>query len=373
MSAIAGLPQSGFLRVDKPLRVTSFDIVAAVRSALHERKVGHAGTLDPLASGLLLVGYGKGTRLLTYLAGETKTYETVIRLGAATSTDDSEGDISAQTEDVRARLRGLAKHPERITQTVRERLTGDISQVPSAFSAVRVNGTHAYDLARAGKSVELAARTVTISRFDCDEPRIVGADEANAGFAVSANPRNHAAAEDFFIDVPARITCSAGTYIRSLGRDLGTILGVGGYLTALRRTSVGAFDIAGAATATVEGRRFIGRDGAEQTRNRAKLDESSFSGAALTLAQTARLALPCVDITAEQAQDLQHGRLAAVSGADVPKCPHDSPIAAIAGENLIAVCARKECNAHIARTGDAQTSDALDDNSVLLRPLAVFA
>lgn len=357
MSANADLPQSGFVRVDKPLRVTSFDIVAAVRSALHERKVGHAGTLDPLASGLLLVGYGKGTRLLTYITAEAKTYETVIRLGASTSTDDSEGDIAAQTPQIRARIAELAAHPEVIAQTVRKRFLGEISQVPSAFSAVRVNGVHAYDLARAGKDVSLAARTVTIERFECGGPHLVRADEANAGFADSANPRNHANAEDLFIDVPARITCSAGTYIRSLGRDLGAALGVGGYLIALRRVSVGNFSVEGAARATVSQRRFVDKSGQERVRNRAELDMSSLKGAVLSLAQTARRALPCLDITDCQTQDLCHGRFITVSAEQMPECAPDAPIAALAGDELIAVVSR-------------QKEDA---DSTTLRPLSVFA
>lgn len=204
---------SGILLVDKPGGITSHDVVARARRALGTRKVGHAGTLDPMATGLLILGVDSSTRLLTYLVGLGKSYEATIRLGQSSTTDDAEGDLSEPRDtslltdaDIHA---GIAA------------LTGDISQVPSTFSAIKVDGKRSYELARAGEEVVLKSRAVTVSRFE-----------------VLAERRG-----DGFIDLDVVVDCSSGTYIRALGRDLGTALGVGGYLTALRRTSIGPFDV----------------------------------------------------------------------------------------------------------------------------------
>ena len=307
------LPVSGFLRVDKPLGVTSFDVVAAFRHATGIRKVGHAGTLDPQASGLLLLGYGQGTRLLRYLAGEAKVYRTVIRLGARTTTDDSEGDLLEQgrADAVAQRVRGLV--PEAIARTVRERFIGAIQQVPSAYSAVRVDGQHAYDLARRGQVVRLKARSVVVSAFELGEPRFVTAAEANAGFASSANPANRVPAdapdEVLFCDVPAVVTCSAGTYIRSLGRDLGDALGVGGYLTSLRRTAIGGFSVDGSVPMRAERYLFQNRKtGGTSWRTRAVIDADRLAPAAAPLAAVAQRVMPSVEVDDAQARDLRCGR-----------------------------------------------------------------
>jgi tRNA pseudouridine55 synthase len=207
---------AGILLVDKPGGITSHDVVGRARRALGTRKVGHAGTLDPMATGLLILGVGTATRLLTYLVGLGKTYEATIRLGEATSTDDADGEITARVDAA-----GITA--EAIAAAVRP-LTGEIDQVPSAVSAIKVDGRRAYARVRAGEEVELAARRVTVSRFE-----------------VLAERRT-----DGVIDLDVVVDCSSGTYIRALARDLGAALGVGGHLTALRRTAIGPFAVADA-------------------------------------------------------------------------------------------------------------------------------
>lgn len=249
----------GILLVDKPAGMTSHDVVARTRRAFGTRKVGHAGTLDPMATGLLVIGVEGATRLLTYVVGADKTYEATIRLGQTTGTDDADGDILTQAApeawsavtDEAVRL-GIAA------------LTGDISQVPSAVSAIKVDGRRAYDRVRAGEDVVLAARDVRISRFD------VLAQRQDA---------------DGTLDLDVVVDCSSGTYIRALARDLGAALGVGGHLTALRRTRVGPFDVADAvALADLEG------------------------AATLTPAQAAALILQPLAVSADEARDLRHGK-----------------------------------------------------------------
>lgn len=206
----------GILLVDKPAGLTSHDVVARVRRAFGTRKVGHAGTLDPMATGLLVVGVEGATRLLTYIVGADKTYHATIRLGQTTDTDDADGEIGMRASEADWE----AVTPERIADGVRA-LTGRISQVPSSVSAIKVDGRRAYDLVRAGEEVVLAARDVTVSRFE-----------------VVARRQG-----DGVLDLDVVVDCSSGTYIRSLARDLGADLSVGGHLTALRRTRVGDFDV----------------------------------------------------------------------------------------------------------------------------------
>jgi tRNA pseudouridine55 synthase len=204
---------AGILLLDKPIGPTSHDLVQRTRRLAGTRRVGHAGTLDPAASGLMILGVDGATRLLTYLVGLDKTYTATIRLGFATTTDDAEGtpvaDASPVTDAVRARISAEVAA-----------LTGVIDQVPSSVSAVHVDGRRAHELVRAGEAVDLPSRRVTVSRFDVLEVR---GDEL-----------------DVVVD------CTSGTYIRALARDLGAALGVGGHLTALRRTRVGPFDVADA-------------------------------------------------------------------------------------------------------------------------------
>jgi tRNA pseudouridine55 synthase len=210
---VSDAPPPGILLVDKPGGITSHGVVGAARRALHTRKIGHAGTLDPMATGLLLLGVGTATRLLTYLVGLGKTYTATIRLGESTTTDDAEGETIARTDAT-----GIA--PEAIAAGIGH-LTGEIDQVPSAVSAIKVDGRRAYARVREGEAVELASRRVTISRFD-----------------VLAQRR-----ADGFVDLDVVVDCSSGTYIRALARDLGAALGVGGHLTALRRTAIGPFHV----------------------------------------------------------------------------------------------------------------------------------
>lgn len=223
---------NGILLVDKAEGWTSHDIVAKSRRALGTRKVGHAGTLDPMATGLLLLGAGPATRLLTHLVGLDKTYAATIRLGVSTVSDDREGEVLDIADQ--ARIRALESNPEALRAAVAS-LTGPIEQAPSAVSAIKVDGQRAYDRVRAGEQVELKKRPVTIHEFVMEEPRLV----VGAGLSGGALPVE-------VIDVDVTVRCSSGTYVRALARDLGEILGVGGHLTALRRTQVGPFAVADA-------------------------------------------------------------------------------------------------------------------------------
>ncbi|MEY3406071.1 MAG: hypothetical protein RLZZ556_143 [Actinomycetota bacterium] len=207
---------SGFLLIDKPSGLTSHDVVARARKALGTKKVGHAGTLDPMATGLLVLGFNQGTKLLTFAVGLDKTYLATIRLGATTITDDAEGEI---VESCSAEQLELITQPQ-IEEEI-SKLTGPISQVPSSVSAIKVAGVRAYDRVRAGEQVELKARNVIVSSFDLLE----------------------VTRSETFIDLKVKVDCSSGTYIRALARDLGNALGVGGHLTSLRRSSVGDFQV----------------------------------------------------------------------------------------------------------------------------------
>jgi tRNA pseudouridine55 synthase len=221
--------RDGLVVVDKPGGMTSHDVVARMRRLARTRRVGHGGTLDPMATGVLVVGVERATRLLTYVSGSDKSYTATIRLGQATITDDAEGDVVSQvsaagvTDDaVRAALRGFV---------------GEIDQVPSAVSAIKVGGVRSYARVRKGEQVDLPSRRVTISRLNVGEVRAGTA----SGSAMSDT-------EVDIVDVDIDVTCSSGTYIRAIARDLGTAIGVGGHLIALRRTAVGAFTLAEAAT-----------------------------------------------------------------------------------------------------------------------------
>ncbi|WP_286204582.1 tRNA pseudouridine(55) synthase TruB [Corynebacterium afermentans] len=212
------LATSGIVVVDKPAGMTSHDVVARLRRFFGTRKVGHAGTLDPMATGVLVAGIERGTKLLAHLVAEDKVYETTIRLGASTTTDDAEG-ATVDTHDAS----GVTDEAIRAEVA---KLTGTIMQVPSKVSAIKIDGRRAHELVRAGEEVDIPAREVTIHAFDLGEIRRDGE----------------------FVDVDARVHCSSGTYIRSLGRDLGAALGVGGHLIALRRARVGVFSLTDART-----------------------------------------------------------------------------------------------------------------------------
>lgn len=211
----------GLVLIDKPTDWTSHDVVAKVRKAVGTKKVGHAGTLDPLATGLLVLGIESGTKLLTFLVGADKTYEATIRLGQATVSDDS------QSETIfTASPQKLANLNEKAVLEQIAKLTGVISQTPSSVSAIKVDGKRAYDLVRAGETVELKKREVTVAGFEL---------------------RRFSRVDDF-VDITVSVDCSSGTYIRALARDLGAALEVGGHITALRRTRVGNFDVSQSST-----------------------------------------------------------------------------------------------------------------------------
>jgi len=255
---------SGIVVVDKPAGVTSHDVVGRIRRLAGTRRVGHAGTLDPMATGVLVIGVDRATRLLGHLALTTKAYDATIRLGVSTITDDADGEVAASSsthavtdEDIKAGIR---------------RLTGDIEQVPSAVSAVKVAGRRSYARVRAGESVTLASRPVTVHRFDLRSIRRVG--DA--------------------IDLDVCVVCSAGTYIRSLARDLGARLAVGGHLTRLRRTRAGHYSVDDAHT----------------------LDELATQFALIPLEDAAASDFPRRDVDTADAVRLTHGARLPAAGMD---------------------------------------------------------
>jgi tRNA pseudouridine55 synthase len=258
---------SGLVIVDKPGGMTSHDVVARIRRLAGTRRVGHAGTLDPMATGVLVVGVEKATRLLGYLTMTEKEYHATIRLGQSTTTDDAEGETTggAPTADVSAETLGGAVAA----------LTGQIMQVPPAISAVKVDGQRAYRLTRAGAAPELAARPVTVYEFTVTALRRVGD----------------------MLDLDATVRCSSGTYIRALARDLGSELGTGGHLVRLRRTRVGGYGVEDARTL-------------EQLADRFEV---------VPLARAAQAAFPRRDLSAEEARRVAHGgRLAGAAAASGP-------------------------------------------------------
>jgi tRNA pseudouridine55 synthase len=209
----------GLVIIDKPAGITSHDAVRRLRKVAKTRRVGHAGTLDPMATGVLILGLGRATRLLGHLALTNKDYIATIRLGQSTVTDDAEGDIMEERD-------ATAVTDEAIAREI-AKLSGDILQVPTQISAIKVDGKRSYARVRAGEEVELKARPVTVSRFD-----VISTDRSQPGV----------------VDLQVEVSCSTGTYVRALARDVGEALGVGGHLTALRRTRVGPFSVESAVT-----------------------------------------------------------------------------------------------------------------------------
>jgi tRNA pseudouridine55 synthase len=278
----------GILLVDKPGGITSHDVVARARRALGTRKIGHAGTLDPMATGLLVLGVEGATRLLTYIVGLDKTYEATIRLGVATDTDDAEGQVVSVTD--------AASLDSAAIKAGIDALTGRISQVPSTYSAIKVDGRRAYDLARAGEDVQLKAREVVVSRFEVLAERRLSTGSGIAG--ADAGAVGAGAAAPGVIDVDVVVDCSSGTYIRSLARDLGAALGVGGHLTALRRTRIGPFDVAGA-------------PGIEDLADATMADPATAAGAVLGR----------FEVTADEARDLRHGKRLSGAAGRLPAEP----------------------------------------------------
>ncbi|MGW4324599.1 tRNA pseudouridine(55) synthase TruB [Nocardia sp. NPDC004573] len=252
----------GLLVIDKSGGWTSHDVVAKCRKLLHTKKIGHAGTLDPMATGVLVLGVERATKLLGLLTLTTKAYTATIRLGQATNTDDAEGEVLTTIPSGHLADDDIAA---RIAES-----TGDIDQVPATVSAIKVDGERAYARHRAGEDVQLAPRPVTVSRFDVLARRDVGD----------------------FVDLDVVVECSSGTYVRALARDLGAALGVGGHLTALRRTRVGPFTLEHART----------------LEELAAAAESGVPPLSLDMDAAVRTAFPLRDIDEKQADDLRNGR-----------------------------------------------------------------
>lgn len=301
---------AGFVVVDKPAGWTSHDVVARMRRLAGTRKVGHAGTLDPMATGVLVVGIGQATRLLSFVTAADKAYDATIRLGVMTVTDDAEGEVTERTD-------ASAVTPEEIAGAVAV-LTGDIEQVPSSVSAIKVDGKRSYARVRAGEDVQLKARPVTVGSFETGEAR-AGVDEGVP-----------------YLDLDITVTVSSGTYVRALARDLGAALGVGGHLTTLRRTRVAGFTLADAT----------------------ELEELSAdveAGRPLTpipLADAAIGALPSRAVSADDATNLGFGRR-------IPRDPSDGDATAARPLALLG-------------PGGELVALAVTDGATL-RPLAVFA
>jgi tRNA pseudouridine55 synthase len=269
----------GLVVIDKPAGLTSHDVVAKVRRIAGTRRVGHAGTLDPMATGVLVIGIGKATRLLGYLTDNDKAYQATIRLGAATTTDDADG-IVVSERDTRAVT-------DDEIQSAVAAFRGDIWQVPSTVSAIKVEGRRSYARARAGEDVQLPPRLVTVHRFEVLDLRRSGN----------------------FADIDVAVDCSSGTYVRALARDLGAALGVGGHLTALRRTRVGPYDLSRAVT----------------------LEALATEFTVVPLAQAAAAALPQHHVDAQTAGRLTHG-------VPLPRVPVDGPVAVFGpGGDLVAL------------------------------------
>ncbi|MBM7792773.1 tRNA pseudouridine(55) synthase TruB [Paenarthrobacter ilicis] len=273
---------SGLVIVDKPQGWTSHDVVGRMRRLAGTRKVGHAGTLDPMATGVLVLGINKATRLLTYIVGTSKTYTATIRLGEATITDDAEGEVTE--------ARSAADVTDEAIAAGVAELTGPIQQVPSSVSAIKVNGERSYARVRSGEEVKLAARPVTIHRFEVHAIR-----RPDGGRVV---------------DVDVTVECSSGTYIRALARDLGNGLDVGGHLTALRRTQVGPYSL-------------------DQART---LEELAEELQVLDMSLAARALMPNRELSEEEAIEISFGRriAAGVPAGGPGAATADNPAAAFA-------------------------------------------
>jgi tRNA pseudouridine55 synthase len=267
---------SGILLVDKPGGITSHDVVSRVRKLAGTRRVGHAGTLDPMATGLLILGIDASTRLLTYLVGLDKEYLATIRLGFATTTDDAEGEPVGETRDA------STISDDQIAAAIVP-LTGAISQIPSSVSAIKVDGKRSYDRVRGGEEFTLAARAVTVSTFE----------------VLASRPG----------ELDVRIQCSSGTYIRALARDLGASLGVGGHLTALRRTRIGPFSVSDAGQ--------LGDTLMESLRSPASVATELFDS---------------VQLTEQETRELMQGKRPRLANLDAALADSSGPIAAI-GQN----------------------------------------
>ncbi|HWM40303.1 MAG TPA: tRNA pseudouridine(55) synthase TruB [Streptomyces sp.] len=276
----------GLVIVDKPAGFTSHDVVAKLRGIARTRRVGHAGTLDPMATGVLVVGVEKTTRLLGHLALTEKEYVATVRLGQSTVTDDAEGEITA--------AKGATGVARTAVDAAVAQLTGDIQQVPSKVSAVKVDGKRSYQRVREGEDFQLDARQVTVSAFDVHD---VCEEQAEDGTPV--------------VDLLVSVVCSSGTYVRALARDLGSDLGTGGHLTALRRTRVGPY-------------------GLDEARTLEQLQSEVDGGGALTLLpldEAAAAAFPRWDVDEEQARLIGNGAQLRMPAEEFPPAGDPSPVA----------------------------------------------
>ena len=296
------MAESGLVIVAKSGGMTSHDVVARIRRLAGTRRVGHAGTLDPMATGVLVIGVEKATRLLGYLALSEKEYSATVRLGQSTVTDDAEGEPLPSAAGAAA---AVSRLDEGTLAAALAALSGEIMQVPPKISAIKVNGQRAYRLTRSGAAPELKARPVTIRKLE-----LLGRREAGHGLA----------------DIDIAVTCSSGTYIRAIARDLGTALGTGGHLTVLRRTRVGPYGISAAKT----------------------LDQLAEAFAVMPLAKAAAAAFDTLQLSADEARLVSHG-----VSIRAPAAATDQRMAAFSPDgNLIALL--------VSQDGE-------------LRPLAVFA
>lgn len=308
MGSLPESGQSGIILVDKPQGVTSHDLVAAVRKTLGIRRVGHAGTLDPMATGLLVIGLGQATRLLHMLVQDHKTYRATIRLGQATKTDDADGDMLPLRPGSQELISALSK--ERVEEVIAHNFTGQIEQVPNSFSAIKVHGRRAYDLARQGEEIKLEPRQISIDEFRLLDYRPVTLGEEDD---LQANRPDQ---DIRVVDLDVTVTCSSGTYIRALARDLGDQLGVGGHVTRLRRTRAGRFDLedpslrSGLVTGSVRAVTVTDRSGQRVRRNQVFLDQSreAILTNCLDLVQAADLILPRIDVGEDDAARLSQGQ-----------------------------------------------------------------
>ena len=248
---------NGFVIVDKPLGMTSHDVVHQIRKICHTKKVGHAGTLDPEASGVLVVGLGKATRLLTYIVADNKTYQATIRLGQNTTTDDAQGEVTSETS--------CENISDIDISNCLLSFIGDIDQIPSSVSAIKVAGKKAYEIVRSGEKVELTPRKIHISAIDLHE-------------IIRFNK---------FIDLVVTVHCSSGTYIRALARDIGKKLNVGGHITNLRRIQSGRYKIADAL-------------------NISNLNLENIK--LISMAEVAMELFPSIKVELDEIQDVIHGR-----------------------------------------------------------------
>jgi tRNA pseudouridine55 synthase len=277
---------SALVLIDKQQGWTSHDVVAKLRGILGTRKIGHAGTLDPMATGLLVLGVDGGTKLLQFISGSDKQYLATIRLGAATHTDDAEGEILSSAS-------ALSVTQEQIDAEI-AKLTGEITQVPSSVSAIKVDGKRAYDLVRDGKEVELKGRKVTVSNFQrTSDLRRVGE----------------------YLDFDVLVDCTSGTYIRALARDIGAALGVGGHLTMLRRTKIGNFDLA----------------------NATEMDKTPVP---ISLVDASQQLFDSLELNSDLARDIVHGKRISLGASSVVAATWNSELLAIlepAGSQLKSV------------------------------------